>query len=131
MVEFALILPVFLLLVFAAVELGRAFLYVHLLTNASREGARTGCLPGNVEADVEDTVGSFLEGVGLDSGSWSTSIEVRDADGGIREGGLTDAEEGDKVSVALTYNFVVLIGSLIPNFQGTVPLSARCVFRHE
>jgi Flp pilus assembly protein TadG len=42
MVEFALVLPVFLMLVFGTVDLGRAIFYQSLLNNAVRDGARYG-----------------------------------------------------------------------------------------
>jgi len=46
-VEFAIILPLFLLLLFAIIEFG-VFMYDRaLLTNATREGTRTGVLYGN------------------------------------------------------------------------------------
>ena len=128
-VEFALILPVFVLLVFAALEFGRAYYALHLLTNASREGARTGSLPNTLEADVTTRVSDFLGDVGL-GGSWSSTVSVTASDGTTKSG-LADATEGDRVEVAVTYNFTVLCGSILPGFSGTVPLTARCTFRHE
>jgi CBS domain containing-hemolysin-like protein len=51
MVEFALILPVLLTLIFGMIELS-VFLYnKQILTNAAREGARTGILMRKVEKD--------------------------------------------------------------------------------
>jgi len=42
MVEFALILPVLLILILGGMDLGHMFYLQHLITNASREGARFG-----------------------------------------------------------------------------------------
>lgn len=39
-VEMALVLPLFLLVIFGIVEIGRAFMVEHLLANAARVGAR-------------------------------------------------------------------------------------------
>ena len=39
-VEFALVLPLFLLVVFAVIEFSRAFFVQNMLTNASREAVR-------------------------------------------------------------------------------------------
>lgn len=128
-VEFALVLPVFILLVFGAIEFGRAYYDLHLLTNAAREGARRGSLPNQLEADVVDAVQDFLESVGL-GGTWSTTVTVSDAEGTPRAG-LADAQEGDQVSVTVAYDFQVLVGALLPGFSGTVQLNGRCVFRHE
>lgn len=129
-VEFALVLPVFMLMLFGAIEFGRAYYNVHLLTNAAREGARTGALPDRLESDVHGAVNEFLQGTGL-SGSWSTSIVLKDTAGAVKAGGLAEAVEGDRVFVTVSYGFEVLTGSLLPGFTGTVQLRGRCVFRHE
>jgi Flp pilus assembly protein TadG len=44
LVEFALVLPVFLLLAMGTVDLGRGVIYHNLLSNVAREGARVGIL---------------------------------------------------------------------------------------
>jgi Flp pilus assembly protein TadG len=130
-VEFALILPLFVLLVFGALELGRAMLRVHLLNNAVREGARVGTLPGSLEQDVANKVSSFLQLQGMAAGTWTTTVTVTAPDGTARAGGLASALQGDLVKVTLTNQFNVLTGSIIPGFLGTKTLTANCVFRHE
>jgi len=129
-VEFALVLPLFMLLLLASVEFGRAYFDLHLLTSAAREGARVGSLPGSLEDDVSDAVDEFLQGVGL-SGNWTTVVTVTTPDSIPRAGGLAEAEEGDRVAVEVTYDFSVLAGTIIPGFRGVVPMRGRCVFRHE
>ncbi len=44
LVEFALILPILLLLAFGCIDLGRVFYYQEAVTNVAREGARYGAL---------------------------------------------------------------------------------------
>ncbi len=68
-VEFALILPVFMLLVFAIVEFGGAFYKKQVLTSAVREGARLGVVatdPRPSTTQVEEKVYAYLDDVGLD-----------------------------------------------------------------
>ena len=130
-VEFALVLPLLLLLVLGAIEFGRVLLRLHLLTTASREGARVGSLPNNLEADIEDKVQDILEAAGLESGSWSVQTVVRDPDGVLVDGGLANAEQRDRVEVSVTNSFEVLTGSFVPGLSGTIPLTSTCVFRHE
>jgi hypothetical protein len=65
LIEFALVSPVLLLLLFGIVDIGRAVFYYDTLNHAAREGARTavrasGQLPGN--ADVLASVTSQLVG---------------------------------------------------------------------
>jgi len=129
-VEFALILPVFMLMLFGAIEFGRAYYTLHLLTNAAREGARTGALPEQLESDVSTAVDNFLDNAGL-GGSWSSAVVVTDDGGTERAGGMADAVEGDRVHVTVSHDFEVMSGRIIPGFSGTVTLRGRCVFRHE
>ena len=131
-VEFALVLPVFLLLLLGAVEFGRAYLRLHLLTNAAREGARAGSLPDSTDTIVQTAVNDFLTTAGV--GSLATDhiiITVTDAGGAARTGGLSKAVQGDRVKVELQSDLEVMSGTLIPHWSGTVPLRAACVFRHE
>ena len=130
-VEFALVLPVFLLLLLGVVEFGRIFLRLHLLTNASREGARVASLPGNLEADVQDRVSDLLEAAGMEAGSWTTNMLVTDRDGIEKAGGLADAVQGDRVNCTVASDFQVLTGTFIPGIQGILNLSRSTVFRHE
>ena len=129
-VEFALILPVFMLMLFGAIEFGRAYYTLHLLTNAAREGARTGALPEQLESDVTGAVDGFLQNAGL-GGGWSTGVVVTDDGGTTRSGGMVDAVEGDRIHVTVSHDFQVMSGRIIPGFTGTVVLRGRCVFRHE
>jgi Flp pilus assembly protein TadG len=53
MVEFALLLPILLLMVFGITEFGRAFLIKNALNNAAREGARRASISANPTTDPE------------------------------------------------------------------------------
>jgi Flp pilus assembly protein TadG len=129
-VEFALVLPVFMLMLFGAIEFGRAYYDLHLLTTSAREGARVGVLPGKVETDVQNAVSQFLQSVSL-SGGWTQAVTVKDVSGTTRTGGLAAAIEGDRVYVTVNYSFHVLAGRILPGFTGTVQLHGKCVMRHE
>jgi hypothetical protein len=64
MVEFALVAPIFFLLLFSIIEFGRAAYYLQMLNNAAREGARyaivhgasSGCPSGPMPATTPPTV---------------------------------------------------------------------------
>lgn len=130
-VEFALVLPIFMLMLMAAVEFGRAYFCIHLMTNAARTGSRAGALAGSAVEDVTDAVDIFLEEAGMAADSWTTTVRVTDSEGEERAGGLADAQQGDRVAVTVSHDFEVLSGSMIPGWGGTVELSSNCVFRHE
>ncbi len=64
LVEFALLVPVLLLLIFGAIEFGRVFHATHVITSAAREGARAAAVhKGNTEiADkVKDAASSLVD----------------------------------------------------------------------
>ncbi|MBM4074830.1 MAG: pilus assembly protein, partial [Planctomycetes bacterium] len=60
MVEMALVLPLFLMLVLGIIEFGRAMMIANLVTNAAREGARTAVLDGSTNASVTSDIQTFL-----------------------------------------------------------------------
>jgi len=62
LVEFALVLPIFLLILFAIVDFGMAFHAWITVTNSAREGARLGAVRApatDIEQRVRDTAGSL------------------------------------------------------------------------
>ena len=105
--EFAMILPVFFLLLFSLVDFGRAFYTWLVLTNAAREGARVGAVQGDAVAittRVNEST-STLNATGLST----TLTNVRGA-------------RGTTVTVALSYNFryVTPIGAIAGIFGHTL-----------
>jgi Flp pilus assembly protein TadG len=63
-IEFALVAPVFFLLVFGLIELGRMVMVQQALTNAAREGCRTATLATTQSnTEVESTIRNFLNSV--------------------------------------------------------------------
>lgn len=75
LIEFALVLPMLLLVFAAIVDFGFLFQRYEVLINAAREGARLGVLDGYVEADVDARVTSYLDASGL-TGAQPTDIDV-------------------------------------------------------
>ena len=69
MVEFALVAPVFFLLVFGMIEYGRMVMVQQILTNASREGARLAVLDGITTGNVTAAVSDYLTARDFDSKS--------------------------------------------------------------
>src|SRR6185369_3492982 len=60
LIEFALVLPLLLLLVLGIVDFGFMFQRLEVVTNAAREGARIAVLPSYDTADVRARVNSYL-----------------------------------------------------------------------
>jgi Flp pilus assembly protein TadG len=62
-IEFALVLPLLIVLVFGIVEFSIAYNHKQGLHAAAREGARLASLPTSTQADIQDRVNSALQGV--------------------------------------------------------------------
>ncbi|MFT5527447.1 MAG: hypothetical protein ACI9HK_005429 [Pirellulaceae bacterium] len=83
-VEFALVLPVFLVFVFGLVEYGKAQMTANMLQNACREAARLGSTEGVTTSQVEQRVRNLMApGIGTEV---PITVIVRDAS-------ILDAEE--------------------------------------
>lgn len=72
LVEFALVLPLMLLVLLAILDFGLLFQRYHVVTNAAREGARVAVLPGYADADVQTRVAQFLTASGLSDAPTTT-----------------------------------------------------------
>jgi Flp pilus assembly protein TadG len=103
-VEFAILLPLLMLILFGIIEFGLVLYNQEVITNASREGARYGIVIGSPRpstGQIQDVVNTYLTNAGLDAGNASVSVA-----------GAQGASGSDlTVSVAYPYTFLVL-----PNF---------------
>lgn len=127
-VEFALVLPVFLLFLFGTLEFGWLLYVDHQVTNAAREGARwaavhgTRCAetPGCSLATTDSVRAQVLSLVALpDPDGVTVTLQVVDDANG---NGQPDPDEHVRVSV--TYPFRPLIGYAIPIDQLTLSASS-------
>ena len=66
-VEFALILPLLLLCMFAFYEISRAGMIRHATEASAYEGARAGIVPGATEEAIREKVTFVLSSVGVDN----------------------------------------------------------------
>ncbi|HYN08001.1 MAG TPA: TadE/TadG family type IV pilus assembly protein [Vicinamibacterales bacterium] len=65
LIEMALVLPILLMIFAGIIDFGFMFQRYEVLTNAAREGARMGTLPGYSTTDVVNRVESYLFTSGL------------------------------------------------------------------
>ena len=123
-VEFALLLPVLMMILFGIIEFGMALYRQAILTNASREGARLGIVqsvPPITTAAVDARINTYLTSAGITPGSVTRNSPFP----GV--GGVT----GTLVTVTLTlpYTYVVLPG--LTSITPSINLVATTVMRHE
>ncbi len=119
-VEFAVVAPVFFLLVFGIIEYGRMVMVQQLITNASREGARRAVLDGATTAEVNTVVSGYLTSGGI-NGATVTVTPNPPADAGY----------GAPVTVAVGIPFTQVSWLPTPMFLGSTKLSAQSVMRRE
>lgn len=119
-VEFALIAPVFLLLVFGIIEFGRMLMVQQVLTNATREGARRATVEGVTPAEVESIVRIYL----ANSSVQGASITVNPND-------LSVVGFGDPVVVSASVPFSEVSWLPAPWFLSGTSLSATSTMQAE
>ena len=73
-VEFAIVVPIFVLLVFGMIEFGRMVMVHQLLVGAAREGARQAIVNGATAVDVEQTVRNYLTATSIDGQEASVTV---------------------------------------------------------
>jgi Flp pilus assembly protein TadG len=117
-IEFAIILPLFILLTFGIFEFGRAMMVVEILTNAAREGARKAVVSGSTQTQVHQTIDTYLTNSGISGYSRSVSPNP-----GI-------AARGTSVTVNVSVPFSSVSWSPIMYIQGKT-LTATAVMRKE
>jgi Flp pilus assembly protein TadG len=120
-VEFALIAPVFFLMIFGMIEFGRMVMVQQVITNGSREGARLAVLDGTSGAQVTSVVNDYLE-----------SARVSGANVAVNPTEPSSAGYGEPVSVTVTIPFSQVSWLPSPMFiGGDTVLTATTVMRRE
>lgn len=123
MVEFAIVAPIFFMLIFGMIEFGRVVMVQQLLTNASREGARLGVLNDSTSTQVQSKVVSYLAGANVTASTSDVSV-VYASDPSSPGGG-----ESVTVTVSVPFNQVSWLPS--PMFLKGKTLSASSGMRRE
>jgi Flp pilus assembly protein TadG len=145
-VEFAILVPLFLLLVFGIIDFGHAFYMKHLITNACREGARYGVkyqtdslgnhiIPINLNPSIQNYIlNTSTQNGGL--GGWSlSSMLPSDANPQVPTPtgpGYTSGVAGDDLIVTVTArkNWFVL-GHLVPTLGSYKDISVSTDMKVE
>lgn len=134
--EFAILLPILLMLVFGIIDFGRGFFSWVILTNGAREGARAAAV-GNNQAAVTSTVQNAVSGLyvtGIESGACVSPAKGKLCVTGANLVG----DMGEPVTVTVQYNFSYIVlpnimnwaaGSSMPG--GVFPLVAHSTMRLE
>ncbi len=118
-VEFAIVAPLFFMLVFGCIEFGRALMVQQILTNASRVGARQAITLNATEAAVISTASTYAANTSVSG----VSVTVTPSPAA--------AAAGDLVSVTVAVPFSNVSWIPAPWFMGGTTLDATSVMRKE
>ena len=115
-VEFAVVLPLLLSLLFGIIEFGWLFMVRQSLINAAREGCRVAVLQTATDEDRSARIEEVMQPLGLGVGQWT----------------FTASDIGDTaqwVNVSVPVSEVALTGSLI--VSASYIISGECSMRKE
>ena len=123
--EFALVVPIFLILVMGIVDFGMGFKTSIMVTNAAREGARFGAVgwpAGSYPADCNDSATDDITVVGRTCSALAASVaKVQSVSVTYQErNGIPETQTGDSVVVSMRYkyDFITPLGSMLSTFTG-------------
>lgn len=129
LVELAVVLPLLLILIAGIVDFGFLLQSFEVVTNAAREGARIGVLPGYKTADVQGRVNSYITAAGL-PGTATTVVDSVSIDPG--GGGAAFPAIRVRVSYSYQYLFIKPMVTLIgKTFVSSKTFTATSVMRVE
>ena len=120
LVEFALVLPVLMMILMGIIEFGRIWMSQNAVTNAAREGVRLGVLATADDSSVTSTANTYLSSAGLNTDEATITTANVGASGA----------PGSEVSVTVEYDFRVIVGDIL-GLDRTLTLSSTSVMRHE
>ena len=131
-VEAALVLPIFFVVILGIIEFGRAFMVLQLLQNATRECARKAVTGAYTTATVTAALKSELQTAGLDPTKVTVTVivTVDPANPAVANNEVANATTKDLVAVTSSILFSNVALTPGAYLQGKT-LKAACTMRHE
>lgn len=118
-VEFAIVSPVFFMLIIGMIEIGRALMVQQVLINAARVGARQAVMLTSSESAVLSAVTNYCTGVGVSHVTATVSPNP------------ATAAAGAPITVTSTVSFGQVSWLPAPWFMGGKTLTSSAVMRKE
>jgi Flp pilus assembly protein TadG len=119
--EFAVVAPVFFLMIVGFIEFARALMVQQVLVNAARVGAREAILASGepTTQDVVDAVNAYTQGITVNP----VTVDVSPSP--------SAAEAGDMITVTTSVNYIDVSWMPAPWFLGDAVLSSSATMRKE
>ena len=131
LVEFALVLPMLLLVVLGIAEFGFIFQRYEVVTNAAREGARMAVLPGYTDADVIARVRTYVTQGRVTTTLINPNVAITNVTIPVGAGLPPINAKRVVVTYTHTYTFLPNIGAWFGATYTTIPLAAVAEMRKE
>jgi Flp pilus assembly protein TadG len=126
-VEFALVAPLFLLLLAGIIEFGQAFRIEHSLSTAARSGARAAIIEGSTTSSVTQKVQeSCSKNLKVASKDVSVTISING-----KVGDLSTAKSADTITVAVSIPYSKTGVGFFAHLFASRTLNSSCSFEHE
>jgi len=137
LVEYALLAPLLLLILFGMADFGLAFQAYEVVSNAAREGARMGvmaCDDGSPNCyapiDIQNRVAAFIDAsLPSNHATASTSAQCVTVDPGA--GGPVFVAERVTVTYTHPFQFIGGVAQLVGGSFGSIPMTAIATMRRE
>lgn len=120
--EFAVVAPLFFMLIFGMFEFGRMIMVQQLLTNAARSGSRVAVVDGATASETISTVKDYLEGGSVDPQDLTVSVDPSN---------LATTDTGDPITIEVSVPFDDVSWLPAPWFLSGQTLTATCTMRRE
>lgn len=120
LVEFAVVVPLFVLLVMGLIEFGRAMMVKQIITNAAREGARRAIVESATESEVRTVVQQYLSGAAVPGATIT-----------VTPSNLSGLAMGDQVTVSVAVSCNTISWTPSPWFLGGRTLRETTTMRAE
>src|SRR5262245_24654317 len=93
--EFAIVGPIFFMMVLGIIEMARGLMVAQLLTAGARVGCRVGVIEGKSTQNITTAVNTFLSGVGINGDTATVLVNDGSAD-------ASTAQAGDEITVTVS-----------------------------
>lgn len=127
-VEFALVVPVLLMVVFGIINYGVVFAQQISLNNAARQGVRFGVVDGRDCTQIQNETRDAVATLGMPAASPAVTI-TRNGSPAPCPRPCAGSAPGDSIKVQLTYTSNLLVP--MPPFPNSINLSGAGVMRCE
>ena len=123
-VELAVVLPIFILMVFGIIEFGRAIMVHQILVNASREAARYAVVPNATQTVMNNKISQYM--TAADITGYTTGIQINGT-----VGTLASAASDDEIRVVISVPYSNVSWGIMGLIDSGRTFSVSTIMRKE